>query len=389
MTFPRIGYDARFINDQYHGIGRYAYHLLEGASRLDTATQFVVLYNPALPNTRFNLDKLFARHNVEPIPTDLGLYSIAAQFKLAELAYREQLDLWVSPYILVPMLMPCPVQMTIPDFIYEHYPQYQPSQSGMWLYRMMVRLGTWRARKVVTISHSSADSLRKFYPINQEKIGVVHLAIDHQTYNTQISSAEIEAVRAKYNLPQQFMLTVGTQRPHKNIDAVVDAFAKIAIFTKTDLVLAGPVDNRFPNECQRKVKQYQLEDRVHFTGFVDEADMPALYAAASLFVYPSRIEGFGLPILEAMACGTAVITSNVSSMPEVAGDAAKLVQPTNIDAIADAMLTLLNNDHARQQLEQNGAHRARQFRWDASARSANAIWHHALRRRQGKAAAFS
>lgn len=378
MTKQRIGYDARFINDQYHGIGRYAYNILEGATRIDNGTTYVVFYNPELVNTRFDLATVLNRPNVEAKQTDAHPYTIREQFALPRAAKKAGIDLWYSPYFWFPLLMGSPVVNTGTDLIFETYPQYMPNQRQYWLYRVMLQLSLSRASHMLTISRATTQGMLNHYWVDPSKLSEMMLAIDHRRYNNEIPQEKIDEVRARYDLPEKFILNVGTRRPHKNVGVLVEAFARITHKVDVDLVLAGPADARYPDVAMQHVENLGLAKRVHTTEFVEEDDMPALYAAAELFVFPSLIEGFGLPILEAMACGTPVITSDRTSMPEIAGHAAALVSPNMAAHLADSMLEMLTNPEEKAKFSQLGLMRAAKFRWDKSAETALAAWHNLL-----------
>lgn len=378
MTKRRIGYDARFVNDQYHGIGRYAYNILEGATRIDNGTTYVVYYNPEVPNTRFDLATVLNRPNVEAKPINIRPYSLREQFQLPRLAKRARIDLWYSPYFWFPMLMRCPVVITATDLIFETYPHYMPKKGSYLFYRATIQMSLARAAHVLTISKATTNGLLRHYWVDPQKLSEMWLAIDHRRYCDNISAETIADVRARYNLPKKFVLNVGTRRPHKNVETLVEAYARIVRQVDADLVLAGPADKRYPDIAMQLVEQYGIGDRVHTTSFVEEEDMPALYAAADLFVFPSRIEGFGLPILEAMATGTPVVTSDRTSMPEIAGRAAAFVNPDSASQLANAMEDLLTNPEEAARYKQLGLMRAKLFRWDKVAERAFSTWHDLL-----------
>jgi glycosyltransferase involved in cell wall biosynthesis len=184
------------------------------------------------------------------------------------------------------------------------------------------------------------------------------------------------ALRRRYDLPERYILFVGTLEPRKNVQTLLQAFAQIIAETPQDdlmLVIAGG-KGWGGEDYMSTVDTLKLHDHVRFAGFVEDDHLPALYRSALLFVYPSLYEGFGLPVLEAMACGTPVITSNRASLPEVAGDAALLVDPTRPEALAAAMTSIMNDGKLRQALRAKGLARARTFTWDAVAQQTVAIY---------------
>jgi glycosyltransferase involved in cell wall biosynthesis len=190
----------------------------------------------------------------------------------------------------------------------------------------------------------------------------------------------LDRVRRKYRLPERYILSVGSLEPGKNRRRLIAACARLRERgIEHHLVISGQRAWRYEGELD-VVQQLGLGDRVHVLGFVDEADMAALYSAAELLAFPSLYEGFGLPVLEAMACGTPVITSNVSALPEVAGDAALLVDPADVSALAESMERALTDQALRDDLRTRGLERARQFSWERAARETLAVYEKAASR---------
>jgi glycosyltransferase involved in cell wall biosynthesis len=227
----------------------------------------------------------------------------------------------------------------------------------------------WAAPKVdamITVSHSAGEDAVKYLKIRPEKIHVVHHGV-LPIYQPQDES-KLEAVRAKYGLPSEYILFVGAVVERKNLRRVLEACATLwARGEGLPLVVVGPKSAR-SSGILAAVEGSGLGEHVLFTDYVPESDLPALYAAATVFVYPSLYEGFGIPVIEAMACGTPVITSNVSSLPEVAGEAALRVDPTDSDAIRSALERLLSSQELREELRARGLAQAAKFTWENAAR---------------------
>jgi glycosyltransferase involved in cell wall biosynthesis len=192
----------------------------------------------------------------------------------------------------------------------------------------------------------------------------------------------IEVVRRRYGLEGPFLLSVGSLEPGKNRERLLQAFARLqARGLKHALVVAGQRAWRYEGEAPL-ARRLGLADSVRFLGHVPQADLPALYSAADLFVFPSLYEGFGLPALEALACGTPVVASNVSALPEVVGDAALQVSPLDVEALADAMERLLRDDRLRSDLRERGLERAAQFSWEKAARQTAEVYHRVVEARK-------
>lgn len=229
-----------------------------------------------------------------------------------------------------------------------------------------------RAARIITISENTRREFLQHHQVPEDRVRVVPLGVSTETFHPRAREEEAAAA-AKYGLDGDYLLYVGALTTRKNIRRLITAFGQIARSGDLTLALVG----RPGYGCEAEmaaVSELGLEDRVLSLGYVDDANLPALYSGARLLVFPSLHEGFGLPLLEAMACGTPCVTSNVTSLPEVAGDAALLVDPRDTDAIAGAILALLGDEALCDDLRQKGLARARQFPWERTARETLAIY---------------
>jgi len=236
------------------------------------------------------------------------------------------------------------------------------------LERMFLGIAAKRAEKIITISESTKKDIAKYFRINPSKILITYPGLNQ---NIAMGDNSREILN-KYNLPPDFLLFVGTLEPRKNIVRLIEAYHRLIInyqllITNFKLVIVGKRGWHY-QEIFEKVKKLQLENRVVFLNYVSDEDLPYLYNSAACFIYPSLYEGFGLPVLEAMACGCPVITSNVSSLPEVVGEAGILIDPYNIDEIAEALQKVLTDENLRQELKRKGLEQARKFSWEKTAR---------------------
>ena len=222
------------------------------------------------------------------------------------------------------------------------------------------------ADKIIADSNSTKRDLINYFNVPEEKIRVILLAADEKF--KALNNEKINEVKQKYNLKYPFILYVGGLAFHKNIPTLIKAFYKIKKDEKKQkLVIAGGKGWKY-KEIFETIDKLNLQNDVIFTGYVLDVDLPALYNAADLFVYPSLYEGFGLPPLESMACGTPVITSNTSSLPEVVGDAGIMIDPHDVDGLADAMHKVLSNEGLRDDMIKRGLERAKMFSWERCAR---------------------
>ena len=368
----RIGFDARYVDDRYHGVGRYAYQLLEALTRLYPDDRFVVLHNPRRPSTRLDLGKLLARPNVEPWSLPHDVYSTLEQPALALAALRSRLDAFYTPYFPAPLLAPAPIVVTVHDLIFDREPRYQSGRWVRYYYRPMMWLAPRRAAAVVAVSEATAADLQTLYRVSAEKIVVVPEAAGAQ-FRPVEDPAALAATRARYALPERFVLALGVRRPHKNLPVLLEAFALARERVPHDLVLVGEAHTRYHDEVPETIARLGLAGRVHLTGHAADADLPAIYTLADLFVLPSLVEGFGLPALEAMGCGTPVVASSASSLPEVVGDAGLLADPRDPAALAEAMVTVLRDRDLQARLRARGLARAREFSWERAARQVRVV----------------
>ncbi len=283
------------------------------------------------------------------------------------LARADGLALLHMTYIAPPR-SPVPVVLSVHDISYRIFPQYFSPRVRLVL-GLLVGPSVRHAARVIVISERTRQDVIRFYRVPPERIVVTPLAAAPQ-YSPQ-SEEEVGRIRRKYGLPERYFLAVGNVQPRKNLPRLVRAFAAVVEQTAetrdVKLVIVGRSAWR-GSEVETVVRQLGLQQRVLFTGYVPDQDLPALYTGALAFCYPSLYEGFGLPPLEAMACGTPVVASNASSLPEVVGDAGLLVEPTSVAGIAAALYRLLHDEEVRQEYSRRGLARAARFSWERTAR---------------------
>jgi glycosyltransferase involved in cell wall biosynthesis len=363
----RIGIDGRKLHD--FGIGTYIRNLLRHLARLDGSTEFVVLCRPedVKAVTAFG-------ENLLPVPETAGNYSVAEQLKVPFKLKRHGITLFHAPHYVLPPLVRCRSVVTIHDCIHLMFPQYLPNRVALGYARASIAGAARRATRVLTVSESSKRDILRFVDIKPEKIDVIYNAHDER-FSIEPPEEEVVRVRERYQLQDPFVLYAGNVKPHKNLERLIEAFYLVRGrgLDQVKLVLIGDDISRYAS-LRRAVHRYQLHKYVRFLGYMPEETLAVMYRLASVFVFPSLYEGFGLPPLEAMASGTPVVTSNVSSLPEVAGNAALLVDPMNPEAIADGIQRVLTDDRLRQHLRERGIARARQFSWETSVRRVREIY---------------
>ena len=271
---------------------------------------------------------------------------------------------------IVPPRIHGKVVTTIHDLTYELYPDIVERKT---LKRIKdgIEYSVGRADKIITISESSKRDIINILNVNEYDIEIVPPGVDYNSFNKNYTEVEKQSARLKYNLPEEYILYMGTLEPRKNIESIIEAFS---LFKRENykngkdikLVIAGKKGWMF-EIIFTLVNKLNLENDIVFTGYVDEVDKSIIYNLAKLFVFPSIYEGFGIPVIEAMASSVPVITSNVSSLPEVAGDAAVMVEPRDIVSIAKYMGKILNNEEYSSVLIEKGHIQATKFTWEASA----------------------
>lgn len=281
-------------------------------------------------------------------------------------------DVLHTPTMLVPPSRNVPLVVTVHDMTAWLFPDLHTRRTA-WLTRLAFRAAKRRGAFFLADSASTASDLMRIGQLSSDRIAVVPLAADER-----FGPVEDSSVPARFGLDEPYMLYVGTLEPRKGIDTLLSAFAALGE-VNVRLAIAGKQGWMF-EALDERVTALGLASRVTFTGFVPDEDLPALISGALVFVYPSLYEGFGLPVLEAMQCGVPVITSEVSSLPEVAGDAALMVRPRDVAGFAAAMRRVLRDAGLREELRERGIAQAAKFSWKRTAELTVEAYHRALAR---------
>lgn len=365
----RILVDGRTIQDHFPGIARYTFNLVRALACVASGEELCVLHDPAARNTRYDLGELRRYPNVQLVPGVAPVFSLSEQWCISRQAKRLACNVVHAPYYVRPYVMPAPVVFTAHDLIPMLYPAYF-MRHERFIFGVAMALAWRTAHKVIAVSQATARDLQRLLGVPDDRIAVVPEAAD-PAFRPQPEQA-IATVREKYALPKEYALYFGSNKPHKNLVHLVDAWAVVAEHMPIGLVIAGHWDARYP-QAKERVAVLGLERRVHFAGPVAEADAPAVYAGARVFVFPSLYEGFGLPVVEAMACGTPVVCSRTSSLPEVAGEAALLVDPNDTPGLVAAICRVLEDAQLARALRAKGLEQAAHFSWEQTARATLAL----------------
>jgi glycosyltransferase involved in cell wall biosynthesis len=366
----RITIDYTPAVHQRAGIGRYTRGLVEALARLDSPHHFTLMV----------LGRTGAHYVPVGLPRNFKLRWLPLSDRWATvLWYRLNLplpvdwlagptDLYHGPSFTLPPSR-CPSLLTVHDLSFLRYPQGAHPALLAWLTGAVSR-SLRRARHVLADSHNTRADLLQLMHVPAPRITVIGAGVDSRFQPVRDSAALVQ-LRARYSLPERFILGMSTLEPRKNFTGLIAAFNQLAgralPGAPLHLVIAGGKGWLY-EPILAAADASPLRERVHFAGFVADADLPGLYSLAELFVFPSHYEGFGIPVLEAMACGTPVVCADNSSLPEVAGDAALLVNATDIDGLAGAMNQVLNEPALRARLVERGFRQAARFSWEDAAR---------------------
>jgi glycosyltransferase involved in cell wall biosynthesis len=363
----RVAIDARKFHD--FGIGTYIRNLVRHLARMDRDTDYVLLCQERDRQVAPSLGANF-RSVVDNSPP----YSFREQVSLPLALSREHVDVFHAPHYVLPPLARCRSVVTIHDCIHLRFPQYLPHRLAFQYARGSIWLATRVASRILTVSEASKRDILQFFDVPADKVSVIYNGIDDRFW-TEPSEDEVVRVRERFQLENDFVLYAGNVKPHKNLERLIDAFHLVRQegLDHLKLVITGDEISKYA-ELRRAVHRYNLHKYVRFLGYMPDETLAVLYRLAGVFVFPSLYEGFGLPPLEAMASGTPVVTSNVSSLPEVVGDAAVLVDPYDPRSIADGIGRVFTEPGLRVQLRDAGFARAAEFSWDRSVRQIRTIY---------------
>jgi glycosyltransferase involved in cell wall biosynthesis len=374
----RIGIDATALPEQPVGAGNYIIQLVTAFAKIDLDFKFLVfaqkgkrdLFNfPANENLRWE------------IVSDMSPMNrlIWEQTTFPRLVHRSDVDLLHSLHYTQPVRLGCPSVVTIHDMTFFLFPDLHTRAKRLF-FPFAIRSSVRRADALVAISESTRQDSIRLLAISPQKIFTTQLGITEEFREVKDKDLLI-MVREKYDLPNLFILFVGLVEPRKNIPFLIRAYKALVVEGfQHNLVIAGRFGWMY-QEVFNQIEELGLKDRVQFTGYLPQDDLPMVYNLASLFVYPTKYEGFGFPALEAMACGTPVITTAISSLPEIVGDAGILVPPGDEHALTGAMAEVLRDSTLSNQLRTRGLQRSEYFTWERTARETMKVYKQVLKGR--------
>ncbi len=391
----KIGIDARFLtHPQRGGFKTYSENLIAGLAQVDAKNEYI-LYLDRPPDETTLLPKRpnFRTCVVAGTAPVFGM-PWREQVELARQAARDRVDLIHSPCLTAPLFSTCPLVVTIHDTIWlfptkfsSGKPTARSRKMMEWYYRWVPQFAARKANAILTVSEAAKASIVQNLDAAAERVWVT-LEAANSNFRPIDDARQLDEVRSKFNLSSAFILAIGSADPRKNLSTLIQAYARLPISQRDAYPLAIVwTHDLLEAELANQIAQLGLQDNLHFLKGVTNNDLVLLYNAAALFVFPSLYEGFGLPVLEAMACGTPVVASNNSSIPEIAGDAALLVGAVDVQGMAEAMTRVLTDESVRRTLKQKGLARAAGFSWEQCASQTIAVYTKTLA--AGRAAKWS
>jgi glycosyltransferase involved in cell wall biosynthesis len=366
----RIAIDAHSVGTGLGGNESYATNLIEALAEIDSANSYTIYVTRRAAVERFSnrWPNVSVRATLPHTPLIRIPLTLSAELR------KNPVDV-LHVQFTAPPFSPCPVVVSIHDLSFEHLPQTFKWRSRKQL-RITVPRSARQAAQVIALSRHGRDDIIETYGVEPEKVTVIPLAAPAH-FQPVLNEQELQRVRQTYGIEGDYILSVGAIQPRKNLSRLVAAYSRLRpIGPKGNLpklVLVGKWGWLY-EETLRSIKELETSDSVVLTGYVPESDLPALYSGALAFVYPSYFEGFGLPPLEAMQCGTPVIVGNRTSLPEVIGDAGMLVDPFDVDDITAAIVKVISDSDFREQLRVKGLERASIFNWQKTARETLTIY---------------
>lgn len=366
----KIAFDLRRIMNP--GIGRYMKCLVEAILTQEPEGDYLLILPPGAEDTI-----QVGSGGAKTIVSRLKYYSIREQIGLPEILRENKVDLLHAPHFMLPLIRPCPSVVTIHDVIGLACKDDLGSRVGRLYYRWMISAAVRFADGIITDSNFSRDDIARRLRINPQRIKVIYPGISSD-FQRVADNVQLEAIQAKYRINYDYIVYAGIYKPRKNHAALLHAFRDLlSSGVEANLVLVGPLKEG-EDQLKRLANELEVAEKVVFTGFVDDGDLRALYSAARVYACPSLYEGFGFTVLEAMACGTPVVCSRETSLPEVAGDAAVYADPRNSQEFGQALHSVFSNSKLRDALRERGRINLQRFDWANTAKATLRVYEDVL-----------
>lgn len=365
----KIGVDARVIK-QYPGLGRYCTNVLRSLLEIDRENEYIIF---TLTPEQLTFLKVY--ENIRIVHVDYPVLSYKTFYAFSHFINKYKPDVFFETFQVAPLRVLCPMVIVLHDmmdlmykdaFTHHHF----IIRMGLkYFFKFAVPRSIRKASVIITVSESTKRDLLSYFDIDEKKVTTILEGVE-ENFRPITDIDVLRSVKIRYGLLDRFVLYLGSIKPYKNLEGVLESFSKLyrtGFNDNVKLVIAG-LKHFSLDKVNNKISMLDIKDKVLHVGFIDEKDLPVVYTLAEVFLFPSIWEGFGLPALEAMACGTPVITSNTTSLPEVVGDAGMQVNPYNIAEITHNLMLLLNDSGLRKVLSQRGIERVRTFTWEKAAR---------------------
>ena len=366
-----IAIDARKVRD--FGIGTYVRNLIRELAEIDHDNTYLIMTGPAGRDAFRKLPDNF-HVTIQRSP----VYTVRELFTLSWSLLRLKVDLYHATHYVLPLILPCRTVVTIHDIIHLLYPEYLPNRLAFFYAERMIRRSLQRGARIISVSRNTKTDLMSYYQVDGRKIEVVYNGIE-DIYRQQLPTEELERWMRNLGLERPYLLFVGNPKPHKNLDNVVKAYARaVGMHDFPHKLVCVGDRGGLEFKIRQRASQLGITDRILLLGHVAQEALPAIYQGAAAFLYPTLYEGFGLPVVEAMASQVPVITSNTSALKEIAAGYSDLVNPLDLDSMAQAIVRIVSDADHRKSLRKLGSRRADEFRWRKAAEKTLEIYQQAI-----------
>lgn len=375
----KIGIDCRLWNES--GVGRYARNLVKNLQALDKTNEYVLF---ALSKDADQIQFEISNLKFKIVKADIQWHSIAEQVRFVQILNKEHLDLVHFPYFSVPVFYRKPFVVTIHDLIVNRYPTGKASTLPAPLYwakhigyQFVIAQAISRAQKIITVSMSTKKEIEEQFSTNDSKIEVIYEGVDNAVKSSKFSIRQAQDKKVQ-SLDEKFFLYVGNAYPHKNLDVLIQSFKKLQEDHKDiSLVLVGKEDH-FYKKLKEKIKKEGFDTKIIFYGFATDEELGSLYASALAFVFPSKMEGFGLPLLEAMANNCLVIASDIPIFREIARDGVLYFNPESPSDLLQNMKKVLSSGDKYSDLLKKGLAISKEYSWKKMAQQTLTVYNSSL-----------